>query len=220
MLFYPWGCLCKRLHHFTCIHPLKESACTLPVLVTVVGAIPGDGTQLFAIATQCLGWELILWKYQRNINDPCHYDSQMTYLSASKNVFCAVFQSCVISPSCRSSNPGPAWQDRSLPQTLLPVWCSTYRHEMFYGCTARRCWTWATHHPHTATAPGTDPYPAYAWWWISQWDSSLCQSSPVQQERDISWNELTMLNSVLFGFCCTERKGCVCMFVDTHRNAK
>lgn len=143
-----------------------------------------------------------------------------------KNVFCVGFPSCIASPFCRSSNPGPAWQDQSLPQILLPVWCSTCRREMFFGCKARRCWTWATHRPHTAKAPGTDLYPAYAWWWISQWDSSQCQSNPVQQERHISGKK-KLCSIVFFGgsllehpFFFVEQKRCVCVYVQTHRNTQ
>lgn len=40
-------------------------ASPLPVLVAVVGAIPGDGAKLFAVAAQRLGWELILWKINK-----------------------------------------------------------------------------------------------------------------------------------------------------------
>lgn len=38
----------------------------LPVLVAVVGAVSGNGAQLFAITAQSLWRELILWEKQTN----------------------------------------------------------------------------------------------------------------------------------------------------------
>lgn len=64
---WPYSCELRALWmHCVCVsllvlnHQYSQHA-VLPVLVAVVGTIPGDSAQLFAIATQCLGWELILW---------------------------------------------------------------------------------------------------------------------------------------------------------------
>lgn len=68
-MFYLWRWSCTSLYKpsFNLSTPHQSQNVILPVLVAVVGAIPGDGTQLFAIATQRLGWELILWKQRKTL---------------------------------------------------------------------------------------------------------------------------------------------------------
>lgn len=70
-------------------------------------------------------------------------------------------------PFFHSSSQGSAWQDQSLAQRPQQAWSSTYRLGMFCGCTARRCWTSARCHPHTATDPGTDLQPRKR---MMEWD--------------------------------------------------
>lgn len=91
-----------------------------------------------------------------------------------------------VSPFSHNSSRGSAWQGQFPAQKLRLAWSSTCKLGMFCGCTARRCWTSARCHPHTATDPGTDlQTKPHMTWWSNRGEYNFCNIT-IQQIHNLT----------------------------------